>query len=72
MSGKRVKRMRWVHTDRYVVRVEVEAVFPVDDPSEACYEAETVAVPKEVQRRAEAGDVEWLRRVGVVYVRLAE
>ena len=34
IPGKRVKRVRWVHTDRYFVAVEVEAVNPIDDPSE--------------------------------------
>jgi len=67
IPGKRVKRLRWVHSDRYVVAVEVEAVIPVDDPSEPCYESETVQFMREVQERAQRGDLEWLREHGKVY-----
>jgi len=38
--------------------VEVEAVIPPDDLSEPCYEAETVQLIREVQERAQRGDVE--------------
>ncbi len=44
---------------------------PKDDPSEPCYEPKTVAFLKEVHEHAEAGDVEWLKRIGDVYVRLS-
>ena len=67
IPGKRAKRVRWVHTDRYVIAVGVEAVFPVDDPSEPCYESESVELLREVEERANSGDVEWLRRHGKVY-----
>lgn len=67
IAGKRVKRVRWIHADHYVVAVEVEAVIPVDDPSEACYESETVELLREVEERARRGDVEWLKRHGKVY-----
>jgi hypothetical protein len=67
IAGKRVKRLRWVHTDRYVVAVEVEAVIPIDDPSEPCYESETVQFMREVQERAQRGDLDWLREHGKVY-----
>jgi hypothetical protein len=50
-----------------VVAVEVEAVFPKDDPSEACFEAETVQLLRDVAEHAERGDVEWLRQHGRVY-----
>jgi hypothetical protein len=56
-----------VRTDRFVVAVEVEAVIPEDDPSEPCYEAETVQLLREVAEHAERGDVEWLRQHGRVY-----
>jgi len=72
ITGKRVKRTRFVQTDRYVVAVEVEAVIPVDDPGEACYEAETVQLLKQVRARAELGDEAWLRQHGKVYAALAE
>jgi hypothetical protein len=67
IPGKRVSRVRWVHTDRYVVAVDVEMVIPVDDPSEPCLEAETVELLREVQEHAKRGDVEWLTQRGKVY-----
>ena len=67
INGNRVKRTRSVQKGRYVVAVEVEMVFPQDDPSEPCYEAETVALLREVADRAELGDLEWLRQHGKVY-----
>jgi hypothetical protein len=50
-----------------VVAVEVEMVVPVDDPSEPCYESETVNLLREVKERADAGDLAWLQRRGKVY-----
>jgi hypothetical protein len=47
--------------------VEVEAVIPVDDPSEPCYESEAVQLLREVEARANSGDVQWLKRHGKVY-----
>ena len=67
ISGQRVKRTRLIHTPQYVVALEVELVIPVDDPSEPCYEAETIELLKEVQRRADAGDLPWLKQRGRVY-----
>lgn len=67
IHGQRVKRTKWVHTERYVVALEVELVIPPDDPSEPCYESETVKLLKEVKERAEHGDLEWLRKHGKVY-----
>jgi len=45
----------------------VEVVYPVDCPSEACLEPSTVRWLDEVSRRAEAGDVEFLRTAGRVF-----
>ena len=67
IPGKRIKRLRWVHTERYVVAIEVEAVIPDDDPSEACYEPETVELLQEIERRALRGEVQWLKEHGKVY-----
>jgi hypothetical protein len=67
IPGERLRRVRWVHTDRYVVAVEVEMVIPADDPSEPCYEAETVQLLREVEEHARNGDIEWLRQHGKVY-----
>jgi hypothetical protein len=70
-EGERVKEVRWIHAGPCVVRVEVDAVIPRDDPSEPCFEPETVAFLREVHEHAEAGDGEWLKEVGDVYVHLS-
>jgi len=67
IPGQRLERTRLIQSDRYVVAVEVEMVVPVDDPSEPCYEAETVNLLREIKERADAGDVLWLRKRGKVY-----
>jgi hypothetical protein len=67
IPGKRVMRTRLVRTDKYVVAVEVEAVVPDDDPSEPCFEAETVQLLREVEAHAKQGDLDWLRQHGRVY-----
>lgn len=69
-EGTRVRRIRWVHAGPCVVQVEVEAVIPVDDPSEPCFEPATVEFLREVHSRAEAGDIEWLKRIGKVYAKV--
>lgn len=71
LEGKRVKQTRWVHADACAVRLEVEAVVPVDDTSEPCFEPETVDLLRKVRERADAGDIDWLKSVGTVYVRLS-
>lgn len=68
IPGKRLKRQRLVPTDKYVVAVEVEMVIPEDDPSEPCYEAETINMLREAKEHAERGDVKWLKEHGKVYV----
>lgn len=67
IPGQRLKRTRLIQTEKYVVAVEVEMVIPVDDPSEPCYEAETVRFLREVQEHAERGDIAWLTQKGKVY-----
>ena len=67
IPGERIRATRWIHSERYVVAVEVEMVIPPDDPSEPCYESETVQLLKEVEEHARQGDVAWLRRIGKVY-----
>lgn len=70
IPGKRVRRTRLVRTDKYVVAVDVEAVIPDADPAEACFEPATVELLREVELRAEQGDVDWLKRHGKVYTAL--
>jgi hypothetical protein len=56
-----------VQSEKYVVAIDVEMVIPADDPSEPCYESETVNLLKEVKQHADLGDVEWLQERGKVY-----
>jgi hypothetical protein len=67
IPGERIKRTRLIQTERYVVAVAVEMVIPIDDPSEPCYESETVQLLREIQEHAERGDVAWLSQKGKVY-----
>jgi hypothetical protein len=67
IPGQRIKRTRLIQTDKYVVAIDVELVIPVDDPSEPCYESETVERLREVKQRAESGDLAWLTQNGKVY-----
>lgn len=70
VEGERVKRTRLIQTEKYVIAIEVEMVIPADDPSEPCYEAETVALMKEVESRANRDDLSWLQEHGKVYAAL--
>ena len=72
VPGLRVKKTRYVQTDLYVVAVEAEMVIPTDDPSEPCYEPDTVQLLRQVQDHAVQGDLEWLARHGKVYVALSK
>ncbi len=67
VAGERIKRTRLIQTEKYVIAVEVELVIPPDDPSEPCYESETVKFLREVKERADQGDVAWLTRHGKLY-----
>lgn len=67
IPGRRIKRTRLIQTETYVVAVEVEMVFPADDPGEPCYESETIQLLREIQEHAERGDVAWLTTKGKVY-----
>jgi len=64
MTERREKRTRWVHRGRYAVEVEVDVIYPADDPSEPCLEPQTVRWLDEIASRAEAGDVPYLSQVG--------
>jgi hypothetical protein len=69
-EGKRVKQTRWIHGGACIVRVEVDAVIPVDDPSEPCFDPKTVEFLREVHEHADSGDIEWLKQVGEVYAKV--
>ena len=67
IPGQRVKRTRLIQSEKYVVAVEVEMVIPADDPSEPCYESETIQLLREIKERADRGDLAWLTQKGKVY-----
>jgi len=67
MADRREKRKRWVQRGQFAVEVEVEVVFPDEDPDEACLEPATVRWLDEVAQRAEVGDVAFLHNVGRVF-----
>lgn len=67
MSERRERRKRWVRRGQYAVEVEIDVIFPEESPSDPCLEPATVRWLDEVARRAEAGDVGYLRSVGRVY-----
>ena len=67
IPGKRLNRTRLVRGGRYVVAVDVEMVIPADDPSEPCYEAETIEFLKDIAEHAERGEKDWLLQHGRVY-----
>jgi hypothetical protein len=67
MSERREKRKRWVQRGQFAVEVEVEVVFPADDPSEPCLEPQTVRWLDEIAQKAQQGDVDYLRKVGRVF-----
>jgi len=67
IPGQRIKRTRLIQSDKYVVAVEVEMVIPNDDPSEPCYEAETIQLLREIKEHADQQDLAWLTERGKVY-----
>ena len=71
MSERRETRKRWVQRGRFAVEVDVEVTYPYDDPSEPCLEPESVRKLDEIARRAEQGDVAYLRTVGRVFEAVA-
>lgn len=64
---RRIKRTRLIQTDKFVIAVEVEMVVPADDPSEPCYESETIQLLRAIKEHAEREDVAWLTQKGKVY-----
>ena len=68
LSGKRVKVPQWIHGQRCVVRIEVDAIIPDEDPSEPCFEPAAVKWMDGLQRLADEGNVAELSKAGRVYV----
>ena len=71
ITGRREKRKRWVQRGRFAVEVDVDVIFPDEDPSEPCLEPDTLRRLDEIARRAEAGDLEYLRTAGRVFEAVA-
>jgi hypothetical protein len=67
MSERRERRKRWVQRGQFAVEVEVEVVYPRENPNEPCLEPETVRWLDEVARKASEGDLEYLQRAGRVF-----
>lgn len=70
IPGERIKRTRLIQTEQFVIAVEVEMVIPRDDPSEPCYESETIDLLREIKEHAEQQDLTWLKARGKVYAAL--
>ena len=71
VSSRTEKVTEWVVGGDYAVSVEVEAVFPADAPTEACFRPETVHWLEHLADCAEKGDVATLAQAGRVYERRA-
>jgi hypothetical protein len=67
IPGKRIKRIKLIQSEKYVVAVEIEMVIPDEDPSEPCLESEPQEFLKQVKMHADQGDVAWLTQHGKVY-----
>jgi hypothetical protein len=67
MADRREKATRWVQRGDLAVEVEVEVVYPEDDPSEACLEPATLKLLDEIAQRVQDRDLAYLRRVGRVF-----
>ncbi len=71
MSERREKRKRWVQRGKYAVEVEIDVIYPADDPSEPCLEPATLRWLDEIAGKAEVGDVQYLQKVGRVFQAVA-
>jgi len=71
MAERREKRKRWVQRGKYAVEVEVDVIYPADDPSEPCLEPATLRWLDEVAAKAEEGDVQYLQKAGRVFQAVA-
>src|SRR5207248_2847517 len=56
LAGKRVKIPQWIHGQQCVVRVDVDAIIPDEDPSEPCFEPAAVKWMDRLQQLADDGD----------------
>jgi hypothetical protein len=68
LQGRRTKVDRWIHASACVVRVQVDAIIPDADPSEACLEPQTIRFLDDLRSKADRGLINELASVGDVYV----
>ncbi len=69
MKGKRIKKEEWIHGSTVVLRLEVDAIRPDDDPDQAYFDVATVRLLERLQQLADEGNVSELSKHGAVYVR---
>ena len=67
MAERREKRVHWVLAGDYAVEVEIEIAYTAEGKFEPCLEPKTLRFLDEVARRAEEGDLAYLRKVGRVF-----
>ncbi|MBC8108338.1 MAG: hypothetical protein H7Z14_17260 [Anaerolineae bacterium] len=68
---RRERRKRWVQRGKYAVEVEIDVVYPADDPSEPCLESKTVRFLDDVAQHVADGDLAYLRKHGRVFKAVA-
>jgi len=64
---RRGRVKRFIEASDLVVVVEVPVIYAPEQPDEPLLEAKTVRFLDEVTEHAQAGDKEWLRKVGRLY-----
>ena len=69
IPGKRIKVIRWIEGNLCALRAEVDAVIPDAEPSEPCFELESIRLLDHLQELADAGKIEELEKHGTVYLR---
>jgi hypothetical protein len=73
LKEKHAERItEWVTGGAYAVAVEVEATFYPDRPGEPYLNPGTVRYLEKLEKFAEAGDRDVLKKAGTVYIRLRE
>ena len=69
IDGRKTRITKWIHGDRCVARVEVDAILPNFDLSEPYLEPAVVKFLDLLQEMAKAGRTDELAKHGQVYVR---
>ncbi len=69
LNGKFVRIPQWIYGDGCVVKVWIDAVVLPDDPAEPCIGPDAMKHLDEVQRLANASELDALAKLGEVFVR---